>query len=191
MNKYLIIDLEATCWEDKQENWDKKSEIVEIGYSLVSDKEILLSAQSILIKPVLNPILSQFCKNLTHIKQEDVDNAQTFVNAFRNFEVSLYLPIFDPKVYFLNEYILCSWGFYDNRILKEICENNHIDYPFGRHISLKHKFAEKHNLKRPVGVLKALRMLNLEFEGQHHRGKDDVANITKIFFADRMWEYIL
>lgn len=35
------------------------------------------------IKPIHNPILSEFCKELTAITQEEVDNGDTFQNVLR------------------------------------------------------------------------------------------------------------
>jgi len=67
---YIIFDLEATC-EDRSINpyWD--NETIEIGAVKINNNEIIDSI-SIFIKPIENPILTNFCKNLTHISQEDV-----------------------------------------------------------------------------------------------------------------------
>ncbi|MFN8888672.1 MAG: exonuclease domain-containing protein, partial [Cyclobacteriaceae bacterium] len=72
---YIIFDLEATCWEgfDKSQN-----ETIEIGALKVNDNREIVSEFSSFIKPLKNPILSDFCKQLTSIQQEDVDQAQHF-----------------------------------------------------------------------------------------------------------------
>lgn len=82
-NKLLIVDLEATCWEDK--SMFAEMETIEIGALLIDlhDRDNAREFDCF-IRPVRNPILSDFCKNLTSINQEDVDRAETFPVAFPN-----------------------------------------------------------------------------------------------------------
>jgi inhibitor of KinA sporulation pathway (predicted exonuclease) len=56
-------------------------------------------------------------------------------------------------------------------------------YPFGpSHINVKTLFALKHKLGHELGMAGALKYLNIELEGTHHRGKDDARNIAKILW---------
>ena len=79
---YIIVDLEATCQEN---NRDFENEIIEIGAVKLNDSFKYVDEFDIFVKPKLNPILSDFCKNLTSIKQEDVDGAVSFTEALDKF----------------------------------------------------------------------------------------------------------
>jgi inhibitor of KinA sporulation pathway (predicted exonuclease) len=164
---YIIFDLEATC-DDKVKI---ENEIIEIG-ALKIDKDLnIVEEFQRFVKPIKNPILTEFCKDLTKIKQSDVDNANTFdivCNEFMKF--------------IGDDYLLCSWGFYDKSQLTKDCILHGIQSAWvNEHISLKHQHGAMFNLGKGVGVTQALRMGGMEFEGTLHRGIDDAKNITKIF----------
>ena len=168
---YIILDLEATCWKDR--NVNKQNEIIEIGALKIDKNGNYINEFSEFIKPKLNPELSDFCKELTTIKQAEIDSADTYEIVIKKFKE------------WINEnesYVLCSWGFYDkNQFLKD-CELHSINTNWlNNHISLKHQYAEIKNLKKPVGMGIALKKEGLVLEGVHHRGIDDARNISKIF----------
>ncbi|WP_412846829.1 exonuclease domain-containing protein [Brevibacillus sp. 179-C9.3 HS] len=118
-------------------------------------------------------MLSDFCKQLTSISQEEVDQAPTFGKAIRNF-----------KNWNGSDYRLVSWGFYDKKQLKMDCELHKESSTWIRnHMSLKHKHGKMIGVERGVGMGKALQMLQIPLEGTHHRGIDDARNIAKIFAA--------
>ena len=172
--KYIIFDLEATCWEDKT---DKTNEVIEIGAVKLDENLEIVDTFSEYVKPVINPVLSDFCKTLTSIFQGDVDNAKTFKGAMDDFDKWILAEG--------NNVRLLSWGHYDKKqILTESALKNYsgniIKLLEDKHISLKHEFA-KIRKERTCGMAKALAKLNLLLEGAHHRGLDDAKNIVKIF----------
>ncbi|MDJ0577463.1 MAG: 3'-5' exonuclease [Xenococcaceae cyanobacterium MO_234.B1] len=62
---FLIIDLEATCSDTKQIS-RRKMEIIEIGAVMVEAENLnIVSEFQTFIKPVRNPILTDFCTKLT------------------------------------------------------------------------------------------------------------------------------
>lgn len=168
--KYIIVDLEATCWErrDKMPN-----EIIEIGAVCINEEKQLIGEFSKFVKPSVHAILSDFCTELTSITQEQVDNARLFpvvLEEFQNWILS-----------FGDEYILCSWGFYDRVQFKNDCELHGLDPAWlEAHISLKHQYA-KIRQTRSMGMKNALKKEKIVLEGTHHRGIDDSKNIAKIF----------
>lgn len=172
---YIIFDLEATCWENDR---SKTSEIIEIGAVKLNDRLESVDTFSKFVKPVVYPILSDFCTRLTSIEQRDVDSADIFENVMKEFE--------NWNISSDTEVILCSWGFYDKKqIIKECKEKNYSGRIFGlldKHISIKHQFAKIKGIK-PCGMSRALELLGLPLEGTHHRGIDDAKNITRIFTA--------
>jgi len=174
LKHYIIFDLEATCWEEKN---DKIKEIIEIGAVKLNKDLEIMDIFSEFVKPAINPELTEFCKTLTSIRQSDVDNAKTFNDVIQDFERWILSSSEDVK--------LISWGYYDKKQILE--ESQHKKYSGEiiklleeKHISLKHEFA-KMRKSRTCGMKKALDILNLPLEGTHHRGIDDAKNIAKIF----------
>ncbi|MFP3387866.1 exonuclease domain-containing protein [Brevibacillus sp. SIMBA_040] len=165
---YIIFDLEATCWENDRK---RQNEIIEIGAVKLDKKLKIVGEFQTFIKPLRNPVLSDFCKNLTSISQADVDNAPSFGNAIDDF-----------KNWIGNDYWLCSWGFYDKNQLKMDCElHNKPTHWLSNHISIKHQHGKMIERERGVGMERALNMLKIPLDGTHHRGIDDARNISKIF----------
>jgi 3'-5' exoribonuclease 1 len=179
-NVYLIIDLEATCWENHLNK--ENMETIEIGAVLVNNDYKIIEKYQTFIKPIKNPILSKFCKDLTSIKQEDIDNAKIFPISFKNF---IQWVETKSKCDMAN-IVFCSWGYYDKKQLIKDCELHNIKYPFQNHYSLKHIFAETKKLKKPVGMKKALQICKIPLKGEHHRGIDDARNIAKIFIQEKI-----
>lgn len=167
---YIVLDIEATCWENEQ----KDSETIEIGAVKYNDKLELVDTFDIFIKPEENPILSDFCKDLTSITQEQVDNGYTF-NIASNMLWD-WMTDGGKELYWL-----CSWGFYDKKQLTKDCARHSLETAWlQNHISVKHQFADIYGIK-PCGTREALRKLGMPFDGRPHRGIDDAKNIGKIF----------
>ncbi len=176
---YIILDLEATCWENKGHG--NKNEIIEIGAVRINSDGKIESEFSEFIKPILNPVLSDFCMGLTSIKQDDVDYSDKFdkvIERFKNWIGS-------------DEYVLCSWGFYDKTQFESDCNLHKLDTTWLKnHISLKHQYTGIKNIKKHIGMSGALSMEKLTLEGTHHRGIDDAKNIAKIFLKQfNNWKF--
>jgi inhibitor of KinA sporulation pathway (predicted exonuclease) len=170
---YIILDLEATCWKERDPN--VQNEIIEIGAVKVDANGNKLNEFAAFVKPKLNPILSDFCTELTTIEQADIDGAETYDIVINQFKDWINLS---------EHYLLCSWGFYDKSQFKKDDQLHGLDSTWLKpHISLKHQYAEIKGLKRPLGMNGALKAEGLDLDGTHHRGIDDARNITKIFLT--------
>jgi len=171
--KYIIVDLEATCWNGKRE---APNEIIEIGAVCVDDKAEIISEFNIMVQPMLAPKLSAFCTELTSITQEMVENAPLYPEALQSFLE--WINAFE------DEYFLCSWGYYDKKQFLQDCKLHHLDTEWlNNHISVKHQYHKIKPTRRPIGMKAALKIEGIELDGTHHRGIDDARNITKIFLA--------
>ena len=95
--RYIIVDLEATCWEVVDR---KDMEIIEIGAVVLSPNKNLDKEFTAFVRPIMKPILSDYCKKLTTISQKDVDSAETFNVVFPKFLQWIGIEPF----------YLCSWG---------------------------------------------------------------------------------
>mmetsp|Transcript_7466 Transcript_7466/g.8867 ORF Transcript_7466/g.8867 Transcript_7466/m.8867 type:complete len:217 (-) Transcript_7466:1004-1654(-) len=174
---WLVMDFEATC-EDKDRNW--KHEIIEFPGILIRVKDgVVISEFESFVQPTEVPILTPFCTKLTSIKQSDVENAPLLpevLNSFNNWinkhtETSSHiLPIFcgdwDLKTCLPNECIRKSYEGIVPICLKSWCN---IKYPY-----------ESIMLRKGRGMASMLRELNLSLLGTHHRGIDDIRNISRI-----------
>lgn len=175
MKHLLIIDLESTCFERGKEPNQFFSEIIEIGAVVLNTSTLtVIDEFQTFIKPTVFPNLSDFCKKLTTITQEEADNGISISQAIRDIE------LFSKK----HDVIFSSWGYYDKKQFQQVCNYFHLTYPFPtKHISIKHDHGSFYK-KRPMGMEKALMLHNIPLDGTHHRGLDDAKNIAKI--ASRM-----
>lgn len=177
---YIIFDLEATCWEEKHKH---VSEIIEIGAIKVNENKEIVGEFNAFIKPVVQPQLSDFCMKLTSIEQSDVDSAKRFPDVIDEFKKWIGVGNSD--------YYLCSWGFYDKKQLITDSELHNVPADWlERHISVKHQHQVLKNLEKSVGLGRAIKLEDMEFEGIAHRGIDDARNITKIFIKYfELWKF--
>jgi 3'-5' exoribonuclease 1 len=175
--KILIIDLEATCWMDDTTKQRSEMEIIEIGSTILDPDLKIIDSSSIFVRPVKNPILSDFCKSLTSITQEDVDGANPFPQAFPEFLCGVKNVIGNDD---MHSVIFASWGKWDKKQLNRECSYNQMNYPFCNHWNIKKAFSRKLEVKRQYGLKKAMAKLELEFEGTPHRGIDDTINTARV-----------
>ncbi len=174
MNQYfLIIDLEATCSDDKTIR-RRDMEIIEIGAVMLNSSTWEIDSEfQQFIKPVRHPKLTEFCTQLTTIKQQDVDNAPNFIEVIS--DLKEWMSSFP-------NYVFCSWGEYDKNQFIQDCKYHQIPYPFAtEHINIKKEFSEYLETSHKFGMAQALQHLGIKLQGTHHRGIDDARNIAAIF----------
>jgi inhibitor of KinA sporulation pathway (predicted exonuclease) len=170
LDRILVIDLEATCWEGDPPI-GQESEIIEIGLCVLDVATgQRLDNPSILIRPERSTI-SEYCTSLTTLTQQDVDAGTLLAEACQLLE----------KEYQSKKRLWASYGDYDRKQFQRECRMKGIDYPFGDgHINVKSLFAVVYGFRRERTLDKAMRFLGFPFEGTHHRGGDDAWNIARI-----------
>ena len=136
----VVFDLEYTAWEGSRErswsgDWEHR-EIVQIGAVLVDAAAGFEQIDSFnrFIKPIRNPLLSNYFTALTGIDQTTVDNEGTlFVEAYSEFVQF----VGDVEVLFANGT--------DGEVLRENCKLNNMGYVFerGRIINIRSKIASE------------------------------------------------
>lgn len=175
MSYSLVVDFEATCSSDSVDFPRIEMEIIEIGAVILDENNEERGRYQAFIRPVKNPILTDFCKKLTTIKQSDVDSADTFVNAMIAFQKWI------TDTCGRNDYVFLSWGNFDKNILKRQCvEENLRDVKMiNNHINAKEEFGKQNKIK-PCGVSSALKYKKMDFVGTHHRALDDAINIAEL-----------
>ncbi|MCX2431035.1 3'-5' exonuclease [Pedobacter sp. GR22-10] len=171
LDKIIIIDVEATCWEGAPPA-GMESDIIEIGICLLDIQTgEITDNRGILVNPERS-IISPFCTELTTITPEMV--AQDGI-SFK--EACSILR----KEYVSQKRVWASFGAYDLKQFQRQCAATGVGFPFGpSHINVKTLFALKNKLGHEEGMAGALKMLDIPLKGTHHRGVDDAYNIAKI-----------
>jgi inhibitor of KinA sporulation pathway (predicted exonuclease) len=175
----FVIDLEATCWENRQTpdgevQSNDNMEIIEVGCALATREGELLDTRSFLVRPIRQPVLSGFCTRLTSITQDTVDEAPAFPEAIR----AMNNWLGDLR----KDFIWCSWGNYDRLHLAAQSQEHDarpviLSFP---HLNLKRIWRRNTGQKRKNGFAHVLAFHNLGFEGHHHRGVDDARNLARV-----------
>ena len=172
--RYVVFDLEATCWPRGHE--EAPSEIIEIGAVCiaVADGNVTPVAEfQTFVRPFMAPRLSDFCTDLTTIRQQDVDGAPGFpeaVGAFYRWAAG------DQG------FTLAAWGNYDGAQLGRDSARHGIDNPFRSvpYVNVKTTFAAHLKLSRGVGLGGALKKLGLRRKGVAHRAIDDARSVVRL-----------
>src|SRR5450830_425640 len=176
MNNYfvLVIDLEATCADDGSIPEDSM-ETIEIGACWANLEGGVMDRFQSFVRPVKNPVLTNFCTNLTGICQEDVSVAPLFPDAAR------LLREFVDRHKTTETSIWVSWGSYDFTQIARDSSNhstpNPIDLP---HFNAKKLYAKAQKIGKQVGMARAIELSGLSFIGTHHRALDDALNIARL-----------
>lgn len=169
---FIIFDLEATCWEGGPK--ENTQEIIEIGALVVNRFGEILGRFSKLIRPVLNPVLSIYCRQLTHIDQIEINRSETFPLIIEDFIEWAGIET--------EEYLLCSWGGKDKTLLIQDCQLHEIDDSWVEpHINLKSQYHDIKRLRKQRGLKHTIEAEGFEFTGDHHRALSDAENLAKIF----------
>lgn len=171
LDQVIVIDIEATCWE-KGAPEGMTSDILEFGICLLDiHSGEITENRGILVHPERSEI-SPFCTELTTITPELIAmEAISFKEACAVIQ----------KEYQGQSRAWASFGAYDFKQIQRQCADLGVGYPLSpSHINVKTLFALKYKLKYEEGMAGALKHLNLELEGTHHRGVDDAKNIAKI-----------
>ncbi len=176
----LCIDLEATC-DELMESENPRAlvvspdemETIEIGVSVIDLRRMeTVDMFQRYVRPVLHPILTDFCTNLTSIRQADVDAALSFPEVATEFTV------------FVQKYpnaAWASWGDYDadqlaadalrancTPILSEV-----------QHFDIERSYREIFACPS-IGLRAAVEALGLNWSGHYHRGIDDAKNLADL-----------
>ena len=166
-DKAMVFDLEFTSWPGSNErNWslpNEDREIIQIGAVKIETTGDMREVDSfqILVRPLKNPILSDYIVNLTEITQEKVEK-----------EGILFPLALSRFINFIGEHpidILSNGG--DEEVIEENCQIHNIPFLsiFKKSTDLKIYFSEVLGISRKnctSGMLPKLFRLN-NHEKQH------------------------
>jgi 3'-5' exoribonuclease 1 len=166
----LVIDLEATC-DDRGAVPKHEMETIEIG-AVVVERESLDAVDefSTFVQPIRHPVLTEFCTELTSIRQLDVEHAPLFPEAVEQ----LTRFVGGRRVLF------SSWGQYDKNQLGQDAAHHQVELRLRHHLNLKVEFSARTGSTKRFGLGEALEHVGLTFAGTAHRGIDDARNIARL-----------
>lgn len=177
----IVLDFEATCGNQEP---IRPQEIIEFPSVLVAlDTLKSVDEFSSFVRPFHNPHLTDFCRELTSITQEDVDGAPYFhevLKAHENWIDSHGLTELNAVFVTCGDWDLGTMLPAQSRVGKKPVE--YLRPIYTRWLNIKVPFASVAGRKAP-GMAGMLRALEIELTGFHHRGIDDCRNIAKILRA--------
>ncbi|CAL2042091.1 unnamed protein product [Caenorhabditis brenneri] len=180
---YLIAtDFECTCVEVI---YDYPHEIIELPAVLIDvrDKRIISEFRTY-VRPVRNPVLSDFCVDFTKIAQETVDEAPYFREALEKlYQWMRKFGLGEKKTRFafVTDGPHDMWKFMQFQCL---LSNIRMPHMFRNFINIKKTYKENFNGlvkgNGKSGIENMLDGLGLSFIGNKHSGLDDAKNIAQI-----------
>ncbi|KAG8343321.1 hypothetical protein TRVL_05853 [Trypanosoma vivax] len=175
----IVVDVEATC-ERKNDNYPH--EIIELPGVLVDVRRgVIDKGRSFrsYVRPIINPILTDFCKSLTGITQENVDGAPVLQDVVKLFEEWYRRTIpAGAKVVFATD---GPWDL-KNFVYEHSIMRDHVRFPsiFYEYVDIRTTFANYFNKGKLIKLEDMLHRMNLQFEGRPHSGFDDSVNIARL-----------
>lgn len=187
----LIVDLEATCWKDTSHSWVEQ-EIIEIGAVLWDTESDDFQFYRTICRPHINRQLSDFCKSLTGITQEEVDCAEHFMAGYMGLikEMKSFIRLHNEDVAKyppFERFAFMSWGDWDVKQLMLECARRHIVYPFDIQsaVNIKSKFWDRIRIAKlspkDRGIASAMRSFGVEFVGKQHCALYDAINSFMVY----------
>lgn len=190
---FIVLDFEATCWQDKEKQ-PHKSEIIEFPAVLLDSGTGKIEDEfHEYVMPTECQILPEFCRKLTGIKQEWVDVAAPLPTVMKLFSDWLNKicaqrnivinpgekPAGDKK-----SATFVTWSDWDlGTMLLYECKRKSIFRAshFNAWTDLRLVYRTYYKT-RPQGLNGAIEERGMLFVGQEHSGIDDARNTAKLVF---------
>lgn len=163
----LTIDLEMTC-DDHPHFTGQDQEIIEVGWVLQKLNYTTVSSGNFFVKPLIKPVITEYCTKLTGITPEDIEDRFPLKT-----EVARWLPEL-PKS---SSIIMAAWGA-DPDWLRQELKDQGGNYPFFEEfINVKLVDNSLHGRR---GLKAAVYELGIEMELPQHRALPDAITTTRI-----------
>ncbi|NXQ45241.1 ERI2 exoribonuclease, partial [Catharus fuscescens] len=187
----IVLDFEATCWGDRGQ---RGPEIIEFPAVLLNTSTGVIESEfHMYVQPQEHPILSEFCKELTGITQNQVDEGVPLNICLSQFLKWIQKIQKEKKIIFstdgqsncASEAKACAfvtWTDWDLGVcLHYECRRKQLHKPdiLNSWIDLKATYRAFYN-RKPKGLNGALQDLGIVFEGREHSGLDDSRNTARL-----------
>lgn len=174
----IVVDFECTCERDRS---SYPNEIIEFPAILVDVRRGVVDKESSFqscVKPWRNPTLSQFCTELTGIRQNQVDNAPDLQTVIKNFvQLTATIPP-GAKCVFATD---GPWDF-KNFLFNMAVLRDNVAFPtiFYEYFDIRTTFARFFNKGDPIKLDAMMKRMKIRFDGRPHCGFDDAYNIARL-----------
>uniref|UniRef100_A0ACD5VW47 Uncharacterized protein n=1 Tax=Avena sativa TaxID=4498 RepID=A0ACD5VW47_AVESA len=176
---FVVVDFEATC--DKGVRIYPQ-EIIEFPAVLVDGATgSFASVFRRYVRPQYHPLLTEFCRDLTGIRQEDVDGGLDLAEVLRLHDAWLERTATLAKKG--GRFAVVTWGDWDCRtMLESECRFKGVIKPsyFDCWINLRVPFQAAFGGSGRTTLQEAVQAAGLEWEGQLHCGLDDALNTARL-----------
>ncbi|XP_041522220.1 ERI1 exoribonuclease 2 isoform X2 [Microtus oregoni] len=184
----IVIDFESTCWKDGKQH--RSPEIIEFPAVLLSTATGEIESEfHAYVQPQEHPVLSEFCTELTGIKQVQVDEGVPLKICLSQFCKWIQKIQLQKKIIFApgdsepspSEVKLCAfvtWSDWDLGVCLEYeCRRKQLLKPgfLNSWIDLRATYKLFYK-RKPKGLNGALQEVGIEFSGREHSGLDDSRN---------------
>ena len=174
----LVLDFEANCIENGSLPCQEVIEFpvvpVQVGTQTVLEDKIFHHY----IKPTVVPQITEFCTQLTGIKQNQVDAGIPITEALQRLDKWMEDNGFTASN---STFVTCGrWDL--NTCLKKEASYKKIELkPYlKKFINIKDAWMATHTVSKATGMPGMLQSEGLTLDGKHHSGIDDSKNIAKI-----------
>lgn len=180
---FVVLDFEATCEENKTLY---PQEIIEFPSVLVNARTRQIEDRfQVYLRPVAHPKLTDFCKKLTGIQQDWVDNGVHITDAIEKhkewlIQHGLISLSNDESAKFSFAFVTC--GDWDLNVClpnQAQAQNFRVPSYFNQWVNLKKIYGSAMK-EHAGGMVQMLKGLGLNLEGRHHSGIDDCLNIARV-----------
>ncbi|KAI7874860.1 hypothetical protein K492DRAFT_168753 [Lichtheimia hyalospora FSU 10163] len=181
---YLFFDVEATCEENG--GFEYPNEIIEFPIVLVDAKSFeKVDEFRSYVKPSIKPVLSPFCKQLTGISQETVNDSPDFIQVLNDFQefMGKYSVFQDKTAAFVTACDVTDGPFDIRDFVTKQCKHSNIKLPayFEKPwVNIRKLFKEFYKQKEAKNIARMLETLDMTFDGREHSGLDDARNLHRI-----------
>ncbi|XP_033737248.1 ERI1 exoribonuclease 2-like [Pecten maximus] len=185
----IVLDFESTCWKEKK---FQTQEIIEFPAVLLNTTTGDIESEfHYYVQPQEQPILSDFCHELTGITQEQVDEGIPLRLCLKKFSKWLESLCKDKGITFSpvlgqqsssKAATFVTWSDWDLGVcLFNECRRKQLLKPsqLNSWIDLRATYRKFYN-RRPQGLNGALQDLGITFEGREHSGLHDSRNTARL-----------
>ncbi|XP_032098756.1 ERI1 exoribonuclease 2 isoform X1 [Sapajus apella] len=184
----IVIDFESTCWNDGKRHHSQ--EIIEFPAVLLNTSTGQIESEfHAYVQPQEHPILSEFCMELTGIKQTQVDEGVPLKICLSRFckwihkiqqqkKIIFAAGVSEPSTSEVNLCAFVTWSDWDLGVCLEYeCKRKQLLKPvfLNSWIDLRATYKLFYR-RKPKGLSGALQEVGIEFSGREHSGLDDSRN---------------
>ncbi|KAG6926706.1 ERI1 exoribonuclease family member 2 [Chelydra serpentina] len=188
----IIIDFESTCWKDGKRHYSQ--EIIEFPAVLLNTSTGEIESEfHMYVQPQEHPVLSEFCTELTGIKQNQVDEGVPLNICLSQFSKWIQKIQKEKKIIFNSDVsshcvseakssTFVTWSDWDLGVcLQYECKRKQLRKPdiLNSWIDLRATYKLFYT-RKPKGLNGALQDLGIEFAGREHSGLDDSRNTARL-----------